>query len=134
MTTTREILERSQVVAVVGASANPAKAAHSVPAALQAAGFTIIPVNPSATEIFGEKAYPTLANVPVPVDIVDVFRPSEEAAEVARQAAAIGAKTLWLQLGIRSDEARRIAEAAGMDYVENRCMGVERSRFGIVKH
>ena len=94
---------------------------------MQLHGWRIIPVNPFADELFGEKVYTTLAEIPEPVDIVDVFRPSEDAAAVARQAAEIGAKALWLQQGIVSDEARRIAEAAGMDFVEDHCIAVERA-------
>jgi predicted CoA-binding protein len=129
----REILEQSKTVAVVGASTDPAKAAYSVPAALQSAGFMIVPVNPTADAIHGEKAYPSLDEVDVPIDVVQVFRPSEEAPDIARAAVRIGAKTLWLQLGLVSDEARKIAEEAGLDYVEDHCMGVERARFGVVK-
>lgn len=133
MADTEAILTRLRTVAVVGMSTNPDKAAHGVPRALQAAGFRIIPVHPSADEIAGEKAYPRLADIPEPVDIVDVFRPADEAPGIARQAVDIGAKVLWLQLGLRSDEARAIAEDAGLDYVEDRCMAVERARFGIRK-
>ena len=133
MRDTQQILEESKTIAVVGASTNLAKAAHAVPAALQSAGFEIIPVNPNATELFGVKAYASLDEIDVPVDVVEVFRPSEEAPEIARAAARIGAKALWLQLGLRSDEAREIAEEAGMDFIENHCMGVERARFGVVK-
>ncbi|CAN5224434.1 CoA-binding protein [soil metagenome] len=128
-----EILERSRTIAVVGMSTDPAKAAYSVPAELQAAGFRIVPVNPNAAEILGETAYASLADVPDPIDVVEVFRPAEEAPDVARQAVEIGAKAVWLQEGIRSAEARRIAKEAGLDYVEDRCMGVERSLRGIVK-
>ncbi len=130
----RQILERSTVVAVVGLSTNPSKAAHSVPAALQAAGFRIIPVNPNASEVLGEKAYARVDEVPEPIDVVEVFRAPEEAPEIARQAVKVGAKAVWLQLGIQSEEARRIAEGAGLAFVENLCMGVERARFGIIKH
>jgi uncharacterized protein len=118
------LLSRVRTVAVVGCSTNPAKAAYSVPAAVQASGYRIIPVNPHADEILGERAYPVLADVPEPIDLVDVFRPPAEAAGVAEQAVAVGARALWLQTGIRSDEARRIATDAGLDYVEDACLGV----------
>lgn len=95
-----------------------------MPYGLQRRGFRIIPVNPFADELFGERAYRSLADIPEPVDLVDVFRPATDAPEIARQAAAAGARALWLQLDIRSDEARRIAEAAGIDYVEDACTGV----------
>ena len=114
-------------MAVVGASRDPGKSAHSVPRQMQLHGWRIIPVNPFADELFGEKVYRTLADIPEPVDIVDVFRPSQDAAGVARQAAAIGARALWLQQGIVSGEARAIAEAAGMDFVEDLCVAVERA-------
>lgn len=127
------ILKKSTTIAVVGASSNEKKAANRIPRWLLNAGFTVIPVNPTAEEILGQKVYKTLADIPVPVDIVDVFRPSEEAGGVAEQAAAIGAKTLWLQLGITSDEARVIAEDAGMNFVEDNCLGVTVNELGITK-
>jgi uncharacterized protein len=122
--TPEDILERATTVAVVGASRDPNKPGGSVPQSLQQRGFRIIPINPFADELFGERVYRTLAEVPEPIDLVDVFRPSADAPEIARQAAAAGAKALWLQLDIQSSEARRIAEAAGMDYVEDACTGV----------
>ena len=128
-----QVLRDSSVIAVVGLSRDPAKAAHSAPAALQTAGFRIIPVNPEVDELLGEKSYPALAAIPEPVDLVLVFRPSRFAPEIAQQAASIGAKALWLQLGIVSAEARQIAEAAGLRYVEDHCAAVERARAGISK-
>ena len=128
-----EILEGSTTIAVVGASSNEKKAANRIPRWLQNAGFTVIPVNPNADEILGQKVYKSLADIPVPVDIVDVFRPSEEAADVAEQAAAIGAKTLWLQLGITSEKASSIAANAGMNFVEDNCLGVTVNELGITK-
>ncbi|GAA3829167.1 MULTISPECIES: CoA-binding protein [Amycolatopsis] len=122
-----EVLKAANTIAVVGLSRDPAKAAHSVPAAMQAAGFRVIPVHPSADELLGEKVYRSLADIPEPVDIVDVFRPAREAPGVAEQAVAIGAKTLWLQQGIVSAEARRIAESGGLNYVEDRCIAVVRA-------
>ncbi|MFD4195813.1 MULTISPECIES: CoA-binding protein [Amycolatopsis] len=122
-----EVLKAANTIAVVGLSRDPAKAAHSVPAAMQAAGFRVIPVHPSADELLGEKVYRSLADIPEPVDIVDVFRPAREAPQVAEQAVAIGAKTLWLQQGIVSAEARRIAESGGLNYVEDRCIAVVRA-------
>jgi predicted CoA-binding protein len=127
----RALLERARTIAVVGLSGDPRKAAHAIPRQLQAAGYRVIPVNPNLDEVLGERSYASLAEVPDHVDIVDVFRPAKQAPAIARQAAEIGAGAVWLQLGIESDEARRIAEAAGLDYVEDRCIGVERSRYGI---
>jgi uncharacterized protein len=134
MTTPKEILERSATLAVVGLSRDPDKAAHAVPASLQAAGFRVIPINPYADRVLDERAYARLEDVPEPVDLVVVFRPSDDAPQIARQAVAAGAKALWLQTGIRSDEARAIATRAGLDYVENRCTGVERAVHSITKH
>ena len=129
----QEILLRSKVIAVVGASRDPRKAGGSVPAGLQQRGFRIVPINPFADELFGERVYRSLLDVPEPVDLVDVFRPAADAPEIARQAVAIGAKALWLQLDIRSREARRIAEAAGMDYVEDQCTAVISALYQIQK-
>jgi hypothetical protein len=119
-----EILKGARTIAVVGASRDPRKPGGSVPYSLQRRGFRIIPVNPFADELFGERVYRSLTEVPEPIDLVDVFRPSADAPEIARQAVAAGAKALWLQLDIRSPEARRIAEAAGLEYVEDACTGV----------
>ena len=126
-----EILAAATTIAVVGASRDPSKAGGSVPVGLQRRGFRIIPINPYADTLFGEKVYRSLLEVPMKVDLVDVFRPAADAPEIARQAAAIGAKALWLQIDIRSEEARRIAEAAGMDYVEDECTAVVSSLHGI---
>ncbi len=119
----RPIYERVKTIAVVGASSNPDKAAFAIPRYLKSQGFEIIPVNPRGGELLGEKVYPTLADIPESVDAVDVFRPAEETPDIARQAVGIGAKVLWLQEGIHSDEAQRIAEEAGLTFVSNRCMG-----------
>ncbi len=129
----KEILERSRTIAVVGIARTTDKPSGGVPADLQRRGFRIVPVNPKADVILGEKAYPTLADVPDDVDVVEVFRPAEEAPEIARQAVAIGARALWLQLGIESEEARRIAEETGLDFVQDRCMAVESRRYDIRK-
>ncbi len=127
------ILRTYDTIAVVGASRDPSKAAHDVPRQLQRAGFRVVPVNPYADELFGTKAYRTLAEVPFPVDVVLVFRPSAETPAVARDAVAIGAKALWLQLGIQSAETQRIAEDAGLLYVEDTCSAVVRSLHRIDK-
>ncbi|MCU1458126.1 MAG: CoA-binding protein [Actinomycetia bacterium] len=126
-----QILRDSKTIAVVGLSRAARKAAHHVPASLQALGFRIIPVNPEADEILGETVYRRLADIPDPVDVVEVFRPAPEAAAVAREAAALGIGAIWLQLGIRSAEAAAIAAEAGMDYVEDRCMIVDARQAGI---
>jgi hypothetical protein len=129
----KEILEYSTTIAVVGASRDPNKAGGSAPVGLQQRGFRIIPINPFAEVLFGERVYRSLADVPEKIDIVDVFRPAADAPAIARQAVAIGAKALWLQLDIRSNEARRIAEAAGLDYIEDECTAVVSSLHRIKK-
>jgi predicted CoA-binding protein len=133
MEDTERILREFRTIAVVGLSRDPSKAAHAIPARLQSAGFRVIPVNPFAASLLGEQSYTRLSQVPFSVEVVLVFRPSAEAAAVARDAVAIGAKALWLQQGIASKEARQVAEAAGMLYVEDRCIGVERAVHGVVK-
>lgn len=130
---TVEILRYAHTVAVVGASRDAGKPSGKIPYLLKHRGFRIIPVNPTATEVIGEPAFDSLLDINEPVDVVDVFRPAVEAPEIARQAVAIGATALWLQLGIRSDEARAIAEGAGLDYVEDLCMGRESVRLHIAQ-
>jgi uncharacterized protein len=125
------ILTSYDTITVVGASRAPAKAAHSVPAHMQRHGWRIIPVNPYADEILGEQVYRRLAGIPEQVGLVDVFRPSGQTPDIARQAVAAGATALWLQLGIASAEARAIAEDAGLRYVENRCLVIEQRRLGL---
>ncbi len=117
-----EILSNYKAIAVVGCSRNEGKPSHDVPEYLQSAGYKIIPVNPNADVILGEKSYKTLLDIKAPVDVVDVFRPSPEAPEIARQAVEIHAKALWLQEGIFNDEAKRIAEGNGLAFIMNRCM------------
>jgi predicted CoA-binding protein len=129
----KEILEYTTTIAVVGASRDPNKAGGSVPDGLQRRGFRIIPINPFADVLFGERVYRSLAEVPDKIDLVDVFRPAADTPEIARQAVAIGARALWLQLDIRSAEARRIAEAGGLDYVEDECTAVTSSLYRIRK-
>jgi uncharacterized protein len=127
----RDILAGSRTIAVVGCSRDPAKAAHRIPARLQSLGWRIIPVHPSAEVILGEPVRRTLADIDEPIDLVDVFRPAPETPEVARAAVAAGARALWLQLGIASAEARAIAEAGGLAYVEDRCTGADAVAYGI---
>ncbi|WP_276259399.1 CoA-binding protein [Haloglomus litoreum] len=113
-------------VAVVGASTSYEKAAHIVPAYLQRHGYDLTPVNPGADEVFGERAFDSLADVPGPIDIVQVFRPSEEVPAIVEQALARDdVRAIWLQVGITHDAAARKAEAAGLDVVQDRCMKVE---------
>ena len=129
----REILEYAGTVAVVGASRDAGKPSGHIPYLLKHRGFRIIPVNPKAGEILGEQSYPSLLDIKERVDVVDVFRPAADTPDIARQAVEIGARALWLQQGIKSDEARSIAEAAGLDYVEDLCMGRQSVRLHIAK-
>ncbi|HEX3337439.1 MAG TPA: CoA-binding protein [Jatrophihabitans sp.] len=122
-----KILRSYDTITVVGASDASEKAAHYVPVHMREHGWKIIPVNPRGGTILGEPAYKTLAAAPKP-GFVNVFRPSEQTPDIARQAVAAGATALWLQLHIASDEARRIAEDAGLLYVENRCLIIEQRR------
>jgi predicted CoA-binding protein len=128
---TKRLLTEFPTITVVGLSADPVKSAHSVPAAMQAYGWRIIPVNPHAERLLGEPVYRRLADVPEPVTLVNVFRPAAQAADIARQAVEVGATALWLQLGIVSAQAREIAESNGLLYVEDRCIAVERARHSI---
>jgi hypothetical protein len=124
----REILSLEHV-AVVGCSTTPGKAAHDVPKYLLEHGYDVIPVNPYAEEIFGREAHDSLSDVPEPVDIVDVFRPSEEVSGIVDQALERDdAGVVWTQLGIRDDDAAARAEAAGKRVVQDRCLKVEHQR------
>jgi uncharacterized protein len=123
-----QILRETKTIAVVGLSSNPMRASHGVAEYLKAAGYRIIPVNPNETEVLGEKAYARLEDVPEPVDIVDVFRRAEEVGAVAESAIRIGAKVLWMQLGIENAEAAERARTAGMAAVEDSCLMVEHKR------
>ena len=127
MRSAQQILAEANVIAVVGASRNPYKAAHTVPRQILRHGWRIIPVNPFVDEVFGVRTVPSLADIDEPIDLVDVFRPAHDAVDVVRQAVAIKAPAVWLQSGIVSAEARAIAEEAGIDYVEDRCLAVERA-------
>lgn len=120
----RVLLGEARTVAVVGLSSKPNRPSHGVARHLLQHGYRIVPVNPAETEVLGQRAYPTLLDIPadVRVDVVDVFRRAEETPEVARQAVAIGAKVLWLQEGIVNEEAYRIADEAGLDVIMGVCI------------
>ena len=124
-TAIEKVLRYATRIAVVGLSDEPYRASFGVASYLLRHGYEIIPVNPTIEEVLGLRTYSSLADVPGHVDVVDVFRRPEFIPDVARQAAEIGANALWLQLGLRSSEARSIAEEAGMDYVEDACLKVE---------
>jgi predicted CoA-binding protein len=128
-----DIYKTTHTIAVVGASADETKAAHVIPRYLQAQGYRVLPVNPRGGVIFGEPVATSLLDLTSgePVDVVDVFRPADEAPEIARQAVAIGAKVLWLQLGIESAQAKEIAEEGGLVVVMNRCMGATHRQLGL---
>jgi len=124
----RRILSEIKTIAVVGCSKDPMKDAHRVPKYLQMHGYRIIPVNPTATEILGEKAYPSLDSVPVLYDAVDIFRPSVDVPPIVDQAIRGPAKVVWMQLGIRNEEAARKAIAAGKFVIQDRCMMRDHAR------
>ena len=122
MTTEHEILDTHRTLVIFGISSDTKRPGHIAPNFMRGRGYRIIGVNPDETEVFGEPVYPDLKSVPEPVEMVVVFRRAEHCPAIAREAAEVGAKVLWLQQGITSPEARRIAEEAGMTYVEDRCI------------
>jgi hypothetical protein len=126
----RTILATSKTVAIVGLSPKPERPSYFVGSYLQSEGYRVIPVNPRADEILGEKSYPDLLSIPFRVDLVDVFRQPEECVEVAKQAVQINAAALWLQLRVINFEAADIARAAGLHVVMDRCVKIEHGRYG----
>ena len=124
----RELLRSRPVIALVGASIRPERPSHSVMATLLEAGYYVIPVHPTNREVLGRKCFPSLESIPMPVDLVDVFRRAEATPEVARAAVAKGARVLWLQRGVVSWEAHRIATEAGLIVVMDHCLAVEHHR------
>jgi predicted CoA-binding protein len=126
--TIRDILVNTRTVAIVGLSSNVLRASHFVGYYLLRHGYEIVPVNPRETEVLGRRSYPTLRDVPVPVDVVDVFRAPDAVPEIARDAIAIGAKALWLQYNVISPEGARIAREGGLQVVMDRCLKIEHAR------
>ncbi len=124
----RRILKGSRTIAVVGLSADWFRPSYFAAKYMQEHGYRVIPVNPKYSEILGERCYPDLRSIPETVDIVDVFRKSEDCLPIAQEATAIGAKTLWLQIGVINEDARKIAEGAGLSVVMNRCVKIEYAR------
>ncbi len=122
--TVDRMLEANRI-AIVGMSEDPERPSHGIGGYLMSHGYEVIPVNPNHEQILGQKCYARLADVPGPIDLVDVFRRSEYCADVVRDAIAVGAKGVWLQAGIRNEEARRLAEEAGIDFIQDRCIMVE---------
>jgi predicted CoA-binding protein len=121
-----QLLEQIRVIAIVGISKNPQKDSHFVGRYLQKAGYTIVPVNPGATEILGETCYPDLASIPFPVDAVDIFRKPEDVPATIHEALAIGARLVWLQLGTGSHEEHiPTVKEHGAELIQNRCMKVD---------
>jgi predicted CoA-binding protein len=127
----RSLYREDSTIAVVGASVTELKPGHFVPSYLQGQGLRIVPVNPRHEEVLGERCYPSLRDVAFQVDVVEVFRPADEAPAIAEDAVAIGARCLWLQVGIISEEAAEIAEAHGLAVVMDRCMGVMHGELGL---
>jgi predicted CoA-binding protein len=124
----KRLFEDTKTIAVVGLSDNESRPSNRVAAYLKSKGYKIVPVNPGAEEILGEKSYPDLKSIPDPVDVVDVFRRPEFVPEVADEAIEIGAKVLWLQEGITHEEAAKKARAAGLTVIQDACMLQEHSR------
>ena len=127
----KDILKDSKTIAVVGLSDNCEKTSNRVSRYMQDCGYNIIPVNPTITEALGEKAYPSLKDIPQKVDIVNIFRRSNDVPPVVEDAISIGAKTVWMQLGISNEEAAQKAAAAGLKVVQDKCIMVEHSRLQI---
>ena len=124
----KELLSETRTIAVVGLSANESRDSHRVADYLKQNGYRIIPVNPAVETVLGEKSYPDLKSIPETVDVVDVFRRPEHVPEIAAQAVSIGARALWLQLGVRDDESAQRAKEAGLTVIQDACIKVEHSR------
>ena len=124
----RALLEGARVIAVVGHSPDPARASYRIARFMRRMGYTVYAVNPTVEQIDGEPSYPDLASVPEPIDIVNVFRRSEHLPGVVADAIAVGAGAVWAQLGVRSAEAARLADEAGLPLVQNRCIKVDYAR------
>jgi predicted CoA-binding protein len=125
----RRILRSTRTIAVVGLSAQWHRPSYFAAKYLQEHGYRVIPVNPMHDAVLGEKCYKSVRDIPERVDVVDCFRKSAEIAALAEDAIAVGAKVLWMQIGVENADARRRAEAAGLEVVENRCMKIEHGRF-----
>ena len=129
----KQLLTDATTIAMVGASSNPEKASYGIMQKLQRAGYRVIPVNPRETEILGEPSYPSLLDVPERVDIVDVFRRAEDAPGIADEAVTIGARALWLQSGITSEDAAARAAKGGLIVVMDTCIGATHTLLGVAK-
>ena len=135
MSEIKEILSKNKTIAMIGVSKDSSKPSTIVMKYMQKYGYKVIPINPSAKgeKILGEEVFGKLDEIKIPIDIVDVFRPSKEAIEIAKDTVKIGAKVLWLQLGISSNEAKVIVETNNIDYVENRCTKMEYQKIFLKK-
>ena len=125
-----EILETYKTFAVVGLSDNPGRPSHSVATFLQGCGYQIVPVNPNLTEALGETCYPDLRSIPFPIEVVDIFRRSDQVGPIVEDAIAIGAKAVWMQIGVINEKAAARASAAGLEVVMDRCPTIELMRAG----
>ena len=130
MSTVRDILTRYHTIAVVGLSSNEDRPSYRVASYLKEHGYRIIPVNPRETDVLGEKSYPDLSSVPEPIEVVDIFRRSEDVGPVVDEALQVGAKAVWMQEGIVNEEAAQKAQAAGLLVVMDRCMLKEHQALG----
>jgi uncharacterized protein len=127
--TIQRVLHGAQTIAIVGLSNNELRASYFVGYYLKRHGYRVIPVNPRETEILGQKCYPSLLDVPVPVDVVDVFRAPDALPEIAREALAIDAHTLWCQFGVINSDGAKIAEDGGLTVIMDRCIKIEHARY-----
>ena len=129
-----ELLSKAKTIAMIGASSNPEKTSHGIMKKLQSVGYRVIPVNPNETEILGEKCYASLLDIPVSIDIVDVFRKSETTVSIAEEAIKIKAKTLWLQSGIINEDTATVAKKGGLIMVMDECIAVMHALLKISHH
>jgi predicted CoA-binding protein len=129
----KELLTNATTIAIVGASSNPDKESYGIMKKLLSVGYHVIPVNPKETEILGQRSYPSLIDVPEPIDIVDVFRRAEDTPAIADDAVTIGAKALWLQTGIASEDAAARAKAGGLMVVMDTCIGATHSLLRVAR-
>jgi hypothetical protein len=129
VTNIQRVLHNSRTIAIVGLSNNPLRASYFVGYYLKRHGYRVIPVNPREKEILGETSYPSLSDVPEPIDVVDVFRAPAALPDIAREAVAVGAGTLWAQFGVINAEGARIAEEGGLTVIMDRCLKIEHARY-----
>ena len=129
----RQLLSSASTIAIVGASSNPDRSSHGIMWKLLQVGYRVIPVNPNETEVLGQKAYASLSDVPVPIDIVDVFRRAEFTPAIADEAVKVHAKALWLQQGVTNEDAAAKATAGGLTVVMDACIGTMHAMLGVPK-